>query len=100
MARQADAFIALPVSVANPSLLRYSDETYVISDGISPCIYIRPLELDNAYVIEGVNVVLLEANHCPGATLILFHLADGRCYLHTGDFRASKMMRSHPLLAK
>ncbi|KAK9121758.1 hypothetical protein Syun_019375 [Stephania yunnanensis] len=54
------------------------------------CIYIRPLELDNAYVIEGVKVVLLEANHYPGATLILFHLADGRCYLHTGDFRASK----------
>ncbi|KAK9120272.1 hypothetical protein Scep_018365 [Stephania cephalantha] len=61
--------------------------------------YIRPLELDNAYVIEGVKVVLLEANHCPGATLILFHLAHGRCYLHTGDFRATKMMQSHPLLA-
>ncbi|KAK9117749.1 hypothetical protein Sjap_016696 [Stephania japonica] len=61
--------------------------------------FIRPLELDIEYVIEGVKVVLLEANHCPGATLILFHLADGRCYLHTGDFRASKMMQSHPLLA-
>ncbi|KAM0902516.1 hypothetical protein ACQ4PT_019252 [Festuca glaucescens] len=60
--------------------------------------YICPLELDTEYVIDGVTVTLLEANHCPGAALIHFRLRDGKTYLHTGDFRASKSMQLHPLL--
>ncbi|KQJ82354.1 hypothetical protein BRADI_5g08550v3 [Brachypodium distachyon] len=60
--------------------------------------YICPLELNTEYVIDGVTVTLLEANHCPGAALIHFRLSDGKTYLHTGDFRASKSMQSHPLL--
>ncbi|AQK43492.1 DNA cross-link repair protein SNM1 [Zea mays] len=62
--------------------------------------YICPLELDTEYVIEGVTVTLLEANHCPGAALIHFRLSDGKTCLHTGDFRASKTMQSHPLLQR
>ncbi|OQU81459.1 hypothetical protein SORBI_3006G062200 [Sorghum bicolor] len=62
--------------------------------------YIYPLELDTNYVIEGVTVTLLEANHCPGAALIHFQLSDGKTYLHTGDFRASKSMQLHPLLQR
>ncbi|KAG9447328.1 hypothetical protein H6P81_013456 [Aristolochia fimbriata] len=61
-------------------------------------LLIHPLDLDTEYVIEGVKVTMLEANHCPGAALIHLHLGDGRCYLHTGDFRASKLMHSYPLL--
>ncbi|XP_065869324.1 DNA cross-link repair protein SNM1 [Euphorbia lathyris] len=60
--------------------------------------FIRPLELDTEYVIEEVRVTLLEANHCPGAALIHFRLPTGVCYLHTGDFRASKLMESYHLL--
>ncbi|RZC59510.1 hypothetical protein C5167_006810 [Papaver somniferum] len=60
--------------------------------------FINPLELDTEYVIHGIKVTMLEANHCPGAALIFFHLADGRRVLHTGDFRASKLMQSYPLL--
>ncbi|PUZ46965.1 hypothetical protein GQ55_7G125300 [Panicum hallii var. hallii] len=62
--------------------------------------YICPLELDTEYVIEGVTVTLLEANHCPGAALIHFLLSDGKTYLHTGDFRASRSMQLHPLLQR
>uniref|UniRef100_A0A0E0P8M2 DNA repair metallo-beta-lactamase domain-containing protein n=1 Tax=Oryza rufipogon TaxID=4529 RepID=A0A0E0P8M2_ORYRU len=62
--------------------------------------YICPLELDKEYVIEGVSVTLLEANHCPGAALIHFCHGDGKTYLHTGDFRASKSMQLHPLLQR
>ncbi|RLM74609.1 hypothetical protein C2845_PM15G07040 [Panicum miliaceum] len=62
--------------------------------------YICPLELDTEYVIEGVTVTLLEANHCPGAALIHFRLSDGKTYLHTGDFRASRSMQLHPLLQR
>ncbi|KAI3916883.1 hypothetical protein MKW98_014344 [Papaver atlanticum] len=60
--------------------------------------FINPLELDTEYVIHGIKVTMLEANHCPGAALIFFHLADGRRVLHTGDFRACKLMQSYPLL--
>ncbi|KAL5700533.1 snm1-like protein [Ranunculus cassubicifolius] len=61
--------------------------------------FICPLELDVEHNIKGVKVTMLEANHCPGAALIHFRLMDGRCYLHTGDFRASKSMQSYSLLA-
>lgn len=43
-------------------------------------------------------MTLIEANHCPGAALIHLRLRDGRTFLHTGDFRASKYMQSHPIL--
>ncbi|KAL6843449.1 hypothetical protein ACP4OV_026771 [Aristida adscensionis] len=62
--------------------------------------YICPLEIDTEYVIEGVTVTLLDANHCPGAALIHFRLHDGKTYLHTGDFRASKSVQLHPLLQR
>ena len=65
---------------------------------IDVCRYVCPLELDTEYVIDGVKVTFLEANHCPGAALIHFRLSDGKTYLHTGDFRASKSMQLHPLL--
>ncbi|KAL2939502.1 DNA cross-link repair protein SNM1 [Bienertia sinuspersici] len=61
-------------------------------------IYICPLELDVEHVIDGIKVTLLEANHCPGAALIHFHLPDGQHILHTGDFRACKHMQTYPLL--
>ncbi|KNA25996.1 hypothetical protein SOVF_001310 [Spinacia oleracea] len=60
--------------------------------------YICPLEMDVEHLIDGVKVTLLEANHCPGAALIYFHLPDGQRFLHTGDFRACKHMQTYPLL--
>lgn len=70
---------------------------------IKMCLYINPLfihtlDLDVEHVIEGIKVTMLEANHCPGAALIHFNLPSGQCYLHTGDFRASKLMQTYPLL--
>ena len=67
---------------------------------IDVCRYIYRLDLDTEYVIEGVTVTLLEANHCPGAALIHFRLSDEKTYLHTGDFRAAKSMQLHPLVQR
>ncbi|GMP29938.1 hypothetical protein CsSME_00004837 [Camellia sinensis var. sinensis] len=61
-------------------------------------LFIRPLELGTEHVIDGIKVTMLEANHCPGAALIHFCLPNGQRYLHTGDFRASKLMHAYPLL--
>lgn len=63
-------------------------------------VFICPLELNTEHVVDGIKVTLLEANHCPGAALIHFGFPDGQFYLHTGDFRASKMMQTYPLLLK
>lgn len=49
---------------------------------------LRPLEMHKEYNIEGINVMLLDANHCPGAAVFLFD----KHTLHTGDFRATEQL--------
>ncbi|XP_027770037.1 DNA cross-link repair protein SNM1 isoform X2 [Solanum pennellii] len=65
---------------------------------VSPS-FICPLELGTEYNLNGIKITMLDANHCPGAALIHFRLPNGQCYLHTGDFRASKLMQSYPVIA-
>ncbi|XP_009487903.1 DNA cross-link repair 1A protein [Pelecanus crispus] len=60
--------------------------------------YIHVLPMDTECIVNGIKVLLLDANHCPGATMILFCLPSGTVILHTGDFRANPSMERYPAL--
>jgi DNA ligase-1 len=49
--------------------------------------HIRELRLDEPFTLDGVRVVAVDANHCPGAVQLLFCLPDGRRFVHSGDCR-------------
>lgn len=56
------------------------------------------VELNTPTIIHGVEVIFLDANHCPGACIILFRQKNGMSFLHTGDFRYHPRMLHYPAL--
>lgn len=68
---------------------------------------ILALPLDEPIVVDGVEVTLLDANHCPGSVMFLFKLPfaapsagapSTKVVLHCGDFRADPRMEEYPAL--
>ena len=53
--------------------------------------YVHPLKLFTEYSIRKRKVVLIPANHCPGAVMFLIS-GEGFTVLHTGDFRYRPVM--------
>ena len=57
--------------------------------------YVKSIPLNTPVFIEGVEVTLFDANHCPGAAILLFRLPDNTLHLHTGDFRFDGDLPDH-----
>eukprot|EP01079_Euglenida_sp_SAG-EU17-18_P002971 gene2971-582_t len=54
--------------------------------------------LEDTQTIEGVEVSLVDAHHCPGAVIFVFGTPTGT-HVHTGDFRYHPSMAFAPALA-
>lgn len=61
-----------------------------------PPPHLAPLRARHAHA--GVELTLVDANHCPGAVQILARLPDGRRYIHCGDMRYSPALKANPAL--
>eukprot|EP01041_Mallomonas_annulata_P004781 gene4781-9512_t len=64
--------------------------------GVQGNATVVPLEMETRHSISvpggSFQVQLMDANHCPGAVVLLFTFKDGKQVLHTGDFRWSRAL--------
>jgi len=64
---------------------------------------LRAVRIGERVDVDGVDVTFIDANHCPGAAMILFEFPNNpkaAPVLHTGDFRFHEGMRDDPHLRK
>ncbi|VDK36145.1 unnamed protein product, partial [Taenia asiatica] len=59
-------------------------------------ISLVPLPTNIFIRIHDYDILLIDANHCPGSVMILSRLPNGKINLHTGDFRAHANMLEAP----
>lgn len=76
--------------------------TLLTKDMGMPAERVIPLPMDTPIVIDGVSVTLMDANHCPGACMMLFKVPNKtgkpEVILHTGDMRWQPRLADHPAL--
>ncbi|KAM7529810.1 hypothetical protein LguiB_033220 [Lonicera macranthoides] len=66
-------------------------------------LFVFPLAVSESVLIDGCEVSLIDANHCPGAVQFLFKVpVSGKFarYVHTGDFRYRNDMKFEPVLSE
>ncbi|XP_017965675.1 DNA cross-link repair 1A protein [Drosophila navojoa] len=59
--------------------------------------YMHEIDVGESITLNEVEITALDANHCPGAIMLMFKFTTGKCILHTGDFRATFEMESLPI---
>lgn len=67
----------------------------VASEFVTPLAYNKPHAIPGG---AGATIEFLDANHCPGAALMLFTLKTGERILHCGDMRYHPKMKLYPAL--
>ncbi|XP_053659446.1 uncharacterized protein LOC128708493 [Anopheles marshallii] len=92
----ADHYIGLKKTFSKPiimsSITARLVKTFI---NVSEEFY-RVIDLHQSITIDDVEIIALDANHCPGGIMFLFRLPNGSNMLHTGDFRASPEMEEYP----
>lgn len=63
-----------------------------------PSKLLREVAIGETIVIENVSVTFLDANHCPGAAMLLFKVPGRLPLLHTGDCRLSHFHQIRELI--
>ncbi|XP_012491347.1 DNA ligase 6 isoform X1 [Gossypium raimondii] len=67
-----------------------------------PPHFVFPLPLNDPVVVDGCEVILIDANHCPGAVQFLFKVptknGSFERYVHTGDCRYCNSMKLNSYL--
>ena len=63
-----------------------------------PPARLQEVRIGGAVTLEGVRATFLDANHCPGAAMLLFERPGRRAVLHTGDCRLTAAARAMPQL--
>ena len=66
-----------------------------------PSHFVVSHEYDESWVhgSNNTSITFYNANHCPGAAIVLIQLTDGTCHLHCGDMRYHDKMKEYPKLA-
>ncbi|XP_058128558.1 uncharacterized protein LOC131292834 [Anopheles ziemanni] len=92
----ADHYIGLKKSFCKPLVMSPITAKLVKTFiNVPEDVYIL-IDLHQSIFIDGIEIIALDANHCPGGIMFLFRLVDGTNILHTGDFRASPEMEEYP----
>lgn len=89
----------------NSGRIYASRQTSILLRSEFPQLEIYSLELDVPHWIvlnpstgQGINVTLIDANHCIGSVMFLFQSVETGNILFTGDFRFVPEMLQHPAL--
>jgi hypothetical protein len=70
-------------------------DIFIVEHGYGETFLFRPVGSD---AHERTKITLYDANHCPGAAIVLVELPNGVVHLHTGDMRYHDKMKSYPLV--
>ncbi|GLC58519.1 hypothetical protein PLESTB_001369900 [Pleodorina starrii] len=96
----ADHYKGLTRSFAGGTVLASPVTARLVSERLKlPAARLQVLPMDTPVEVDGVSLTLVDANHCPGAAMVVAQPRGGwPPVLHTGDCRLGEHMRSHPAL--
>ncbi|KAJ1472847.1 beta-lactamase-like protein [Baffinella frigidus] len=95
-ASYGDHYTGLSATFRGPGLIHCTLPTarLIVQElGVDPAL-VRGFAYGESVEVCGASVTFLDANHCPGAALLLFRLK----HLHTGDMRYHPRMQDYPAL--
>lgn len=95
----ADHYKGLGKKFAGGMLFCTSITATLVKDLLKvPSNVVREVAIGETIMVENVSVTFLDANHCPGAAMLLFRVPGRLPVLHTGDSRLSHFHQIQELI--